>query len=344
MITSEVKKEIIEKIESSYGVHRLFDELGLEDVTTTGGRVYSVCPFHEGADNPTGFSYGENFGYCFTHCHRKFDLYDVVMKAKGLDFVSSMEYLAGLVGVSVDLGRSTVVDKTGVINKDFINSLRRARKRKQEAEWTPLNENVFYDISPSMHTLLRREGFDNETREHFELGFATGGYLEGRITIPIRHMNGELVTISGRLPMNKSDIEEKGLIRYKIWYDTEKGVTLYNIDKAMPYIEMTGEVIVVEGFKSVWRLFQYGYGNAVAVMGSSMSQEQARILKKLGCDVVVCGDKDEAGRKLNLQVKRDLEKFNNVKVMDMFMLGAPESSSIDDVSEEDFNYIYENRK
>lgn len=344
MITDETKKKIIEKIETEYGVHRLFDELGFENVTSTGGRVYSVCPFHEGADNPTGFSYSDHMGYCFTHCHRRFDIFDVVMKSRSCDFSESVEYLSELVGVNVSYKRASAVDKLGVVNKDFLNSLKRAKKRKQSVEWTPLNENVFDDISPSMHTLLRKENFDNDTKDMFEIGFATSGYLEGRITIPIRHMNGELVTISGRLPMSKSDIDERGLARYKIWYNTEKSVTLYNIDKAIPYIEITGEVIVVEGFKAVWRLFQYGYGNVVGVMGSSISAEQVKILKRLGCKVVVCGDKDEAGQKLNQQVKRELEKFNDVTTMDMFLLGVPETSSLDDVSQEDFDYIYEKRK
>lgn len=330
------KQELVRRVEEEYGIDNLFKDLGFEHVSKRGGNIYSVCPFHKGADNPNGFAYSNSFGFCFTNCHEKLDLYSIVMKALPCEFTDAVQYLADKVGMQVDLSGSSQLFSDSSVNREFLGQVRRLKSKKKAVEINPIDSKVFNDIEPYLHKMLREEGFDNETREYFGLGFARAGYFENRITIPVDYINGDILTISGRSVLPKEQLETKGLRRYLLYFETDKAITLYNISRALPYIEIMREVIVVEGFKSVWRLHQWGIRNVVAVMGNSMSDEQRKLLLKLGCRIVVCGDRDEAGTKLNHQVQHELNNLADVEVMDMFLLNVPGKSSIDDITKEQY--------
>ena len=70
-------------------------------------------------------------------------------------------------------------------------------------------------------------------------------------------------------------------------------MTLYNYSRAKKEAIERGYVILVEGFKSVMKLHEFGYKNSVACMGSSIDDKQMKLLLKLGVIIVVCGDNDK---------------------------------------------------
>lgn len=336
------KKELIDKVEDEYGIYELFTTLDLIDVTKKGKAVYCVCPFHTGADNPEAFCYTNGFGYCFTHCNRKFDLYEIVMKAKNCDFMESLNYLASLVNYDIEYSYNPEIKKFTAdshINRNFLKSIKRVKTVKETVEWKPIDTVILSSFEPVMHTKLRQEGFDNDVRDYFNLGYSTNGYLQGRITIPVDYIDGSIVTVAGRSTLDDGEIKRLKLKKYLVWYETEKGVTLYNISRALPSIKQTNEVIVVEGYKSVWRLYQWGIQNAVAVMGSTLTEQQRKILLRLSCDIIVCGDRDEAGQLLNKQVLDECGKFSNVKALNLHNLNVPDKSSIDNITFDQFKYL-----
>ena len=91
-------------------------------------------------------------------------------------------------------------------------------------------------------------------------------------------------------------------------------MTLYNISRINPNDDY---IIIVEGFKSVWRLYENGFKSVVATMGSSISDEQVKLLLKLGRKVICIGDNDKAGKRLNQGIYNRLYKFLNVVKIDM---------------------------
>lgn len=337
------RKELIKKIDEEIRIDKLFERLGLQQISRKGSNIYSVCPFHEGADNPTGFSYNvkKGFGYCFTQCHKKYSLADVVMQAYGYSFPQAINYLADLVGVEITF----LSNKTsGGDNIAFLNQVKRANALKFEVEYEPFDEKVLERYVPKMHTKLRQEGFDHSVRDYFNIGFCMSGYLQNRITIPIDSYEGNIITVSGRSVLDDEDLEMINIPKYKIYHGTDKSRTLYNVSRAIPYIDITREVIVVEGFKSVWRLHQWDIRNVVATMGSSISTDQILILLKLGSKIVVCGDRDEAGKKLNNKVVKTLKKYSDVYIMDMYSIDVPEKFSLSDITKEQFEFLYANKK
>ena len=97
-------------------------------------------------------------------------------------------------------------------------------------------------------------------------------------------------------------------------------------------------MIVVEGYKSVWRLHDWGYDNAVALMGSSLSDEQAKLLLKMELPILVAGDNDKAGIKLQQEAVSKLSKFTPVEQFPIEKVAKNTSDSIAEIRKEDFEY------
>jgi DNA primase len=152
------------------------------------------------------------------------------------------------------------------------------------------------------HPYLASRGFTPETIAHFGLGFCGRGLLEGRIAIPLHDDCGNLVGYAGRIVDDSaigpdhpkyllpSERERNGTV-----YEFRKSKLLYN---AHEFRDPLDDLIVVEGFPSVWWLRQCGFPNAVALMGASCSPEQAEIIARaVNPDgrIWILADGDEAG-------------------------------------------------
>ena len=343
-VDTEQRNELIQKVEREYGIAKLFNELGLQEVTTGGNNVYCICPFHTGADNPTGFAWSNGFGYCFTNCHKSYSLADIVMKAKQYSYPEALVHLADLVGVDVDLSfKRKRFD--GDDNKAFLSQGKRVQQVNYNIEILEFDKSVLSTFEPKMHRKLREEGFDPDVREYFDLGFCTSGYLENRITIPVDDYDGNVITVSGKSVLSEEDIEFGGIKKYLIYYNTDKSKTLYNISRALPYVDLLGTVYVVEGFKSVWRLHQWGIDNVVATMGSALSEDQVLLLLKMNAKIITCGDNDKAGKKLNQDVVDKTKKYADVCYLDMSILkGIRDKDSPADIERWEWDYLCSNLK
>lgn len=132
------------------------------------------------------------------------------------------------------------------------------------------------------HSYLGERGFTPQTVAHFGLGFCSRGMMKDRIAIPIHDPAGRLVAYGGRLVDDEMiDAEHpKYLFPGRREHDGcvhefHKSSLLYNLHR----LHSNGtDLIVVEGFASVWWLHQNGYAAAVSLMGSSCSVEQARLI------------------------------------------------------------------
>jgi DNA primase len=151
------------------------------------------------------------------------------------------------------------------------------------------------------HPYLTGRGFTKETIRFFGLGFCNRGWLKGRVAIPLHDSKGQLLGYAGRLVENDphtpkymlpGERERKGqILRF------EKSLFLYNghrIKAAVP------NLVVVEGFPSVWWLHQNGYPETVALMGNSFSVQQLDLILNLtnpAGNVWIIADGDFGGRR-----------------------------------------------
>ncbi|ALR21614.1 DNA primase [Sphingobium baderi] len=117
--------------------------------------------------------------------------------------------------------------------------------------------------------------------------------FRGRLMLPIRDIRGRVIAFGGR-------IIGQGEPKYLNSPDTplfDKGRTLYNIDRASPASRQSGRIIVVEGYMDVIALAQAGFAEAVAPLGTALTEHQIERLWKMADVPILCFDGDSAGQK-----------------------------------------------
>jgi DNA primase len=154
------------------------------------------------------------------------------------------------------------------------------------------------------HPYLASRGFSPETIEHFGLGYCGKGMMSERIAIPLHDASGNLIGYAGRLVDDTKVSEEKP--KYLFPGTRERGNTLHEFHKSDFLYnghEITlpvDDLIVVEGFASVWWLWQHGHTDVVGLMGSSVSDRQVdridELLKPDG-QLWILADADAAGER-----------------------------------------------
>jgi DNA primase len=152
------------------------------------------------------------------------------------------------------------------------------------------------------HPYLLSRKFTRETIEHFGLGFCSRGLLKDRVAIPLHNGTGQLIGYAGRV-VDDSVINEENP-RYKFpgerirdgtFFEFRKTLFLYNGFQIKAPVD---DLIVVEGFTSVWWLYQNGLPTVVATMGADCSEKQAGLIVSLvkpNGRVWIVPDGDKAG-------------------------------------------------
>ena len=150
---------------------------------------------------------------------------------------------------------------------------------------------------------LLEAGFTQKTLRHFEVGFDYDNY---RITYPIRNVYGELVGVSGRTVIGaepryklyRTELMVDALVPEDYTMDSVKEAVLWHAHITYPFLWNDEEpVLVVEGFKAAMWIWQSGYHNVVALIGSYCSPLQVELLARTRSPVLLFLDNNEAGIK-----------------------------------------------
>jgi DNA primase len=152
---------------------------------------------------------------------------------------------------------------------------------------------------------LQSRGLTPLVIEHFELGFfplQAKGMMRGRIVIPIHNERGQLIAYCGRWASD--DPLPEGAGKYLLPKGFNKSAALYNLHHVLG----KKHLIVVEGYFSVFRLFELGVPT-VALMGRSISDEQISLLRDAGVKyLTILLDGDEPGRSGSAAMMERLSK------------------------------------
>jgi len=283
-------KEKLDYLKASVDVYYLLSSLGFEITHDSIRELRAACKIH-GGDNKTAFRFNRTrrTWACFTHkCHEVYgnDVIGLIMAVLNVDFRSAFDYLKQLVG---DVGNE--VDYVEARRKremnEFINSYSSIVLRPKS-----VNEKSLKLFKSLRSDFFVKHGFSKETLDFFEIA---GGWKDKhnnqRDIIPIRSDSGELLAYSLRDIRDEVDYDDK----YILTPGFDKENCLYNLDKAKQHIDEY-PLVVVEGFKSVWRLFDYGINNVVAAMGARITEGQLQLICRYATKgVVIMFDNDIAG-------------------------------------------------
>jgi len=170
------------------------------------------------------------------------------------------------------------------------------------------------------HPYLNERGLTPETVETFGLGYCSRGLMAGRVVIPLRNTDGYLIGYAGRVVDDRLIGEENPKYRLpgtrerkEAVHEFSKGAFLFNGNR----IEApASDLVVVEGFFSVFHLHQLGYRQTVALMGSFCSEEQAALIVNLVAPdgrVWVLPDRDDAGLRCAASVLLQVAPYRLVR-------------------------------
>jgi DNA primase len=264
----------------------LLESLGIKVQRETSKELRCACVIH-GGDNPTSFRFNKDkkTWVCFSHkCHDVFgnDVIGLIKAINRVEFMEAVNFLSKLVG-DFD-GPAAMLYKKEKERQEFIDST-----RKELYIHPDVSEEKLSSHSWLRSQFFNSEGFSDRTLDYFEIA---GGYKKDNLIrdiIPIRNTEGTLMAYSLR-DIRKDATDES---KYIITPGFDKDKVLYNLHKIIPVEQ---PLIVVEGFKSVWRLYDYGIKNVVAVMGSKVTQGQQRLLYSYATKgAVIFFDNDTAG-------------------------------------------------
>lgn len=295
---TDFKDKLIQVKEAVDPIYLLSD-LGIEVHKESGKELRSCCPIH-GGDNRTSFRFNKEkkTWVCFTkRCHELHgnDMIGLIRALTGKTFMEAFEYLKVIAGD---------IDTESFAENKRRREIEEFMKSNSTVDYKPksVNEESLNKFKYLRSDYFIRQGFSRSTLDHFEIA---GGWKDSndliRDIIPIRDNTGELIAYSLRDIREICDDD-----KYLHTHGFDKNNCIYNLHNANRFSNDL-PLIVVEGFKSVWRLYEYGIKNVVAVMGATITEGQKQLLLMYAMKgIVVMFDNDAAGVGGTLKAIEDL--------------------------------------
>lgn len=271
-----------------------------------------LCPFHD--DRNPSFVVSERLGrYKCWSCGASGDIFNWVMETQRVSFREALEILARDAGITLST-RTTPEAKSkseqaraamSIALKFFREELAKSSSAREYCESRGLTDTVIVewqigyapDVGDALASRLKREGFSlAECKELFLVDEdASGGFYDrfrGRLMFPIHDEQGRLVAFGGRLLGD-------GMPKYINSGDTpiySKRRVLYGMHKGKEAIGKAKSAVLVEGYLDVIACHRAGVGTAVASLGTALSEEHARLLRRWCDEVRILYDADAAGQ------------------------------------------------
>lgn len=282
------------------------------------GDYWSPCPFHQEKSASFHVDDAKGYYYCFG-CHAKGDAITFLRETENLGFMEAVEHLAGIAGMPMparDPGAAVRAEKRDAL----------VEAMEAAVQFYRMNLNGARAIEARSY--LERRGLTAETQARFEIGYAPdsrtaliehltgkgfareklveaglaglprdgGGApydrFRGRIIFPIRDAQGRAIAFGARA---LSPGQEPKYLNSPETPLFDKGRSLYNIAPARAAAREAGTILVVEGYMDAIALGQAGFANAVAPLGTAITEAQLQIFWRMAPEPLVMLDGDAAG-------------------------------------------------
>lgn len=314
-MANQIPKEIVEKVRKANDIVDIIGEY--VQLKKKGKSFFGLCPFHGEKTPSFSVTQEKQIFYCFG-CGKGGTAVNFLMEMENYSFREAIKFLADKSGISLpDTG--SAIDSA--LPKEAQNTL-------SAYEWlTKLYHHLlrYTKEGKDGYQYFKERGINEDTIDNFQLGFApnakafTAEFLEkkgfnlqilaksgilslkennqaidrfgGRVIFPIRNHLGKTVAFGGRTITGQEpkylNSPESALF--------QKGRLLYNFDMAKKHIRKKSEAILFEGYMDVISAYQAGVENAIATLGTSLTESQAKLLRRYVDTVILCYDADHAG-------------------------------------------------
>lgn len=317
-----VDKEMISQIKNSLNIVDVIGEV--VSLSRSGRHYLGLCPFHKEKTPSFNVIEDRQFFHCFG-CGKSGDVFKFVEEYRQVPFLESVEILAEKAGMAVNIASQRQDYSPRVSAHQQLIAIHEDALKFYHAVLMTTT------VGQKARNYLYNRGMTDELLEHFNIGLAPdeSNYLfqslskkyseeelaasglfnlseqsntiydafRNRIMFPLTDERGSTIAFSGRIWTEKDQTAK--IAKYKNSRATvlfNKSFEFYHLDKAKPVISKTHEVFLMEGFMDVIAAYRAGFENAIASMGTALTQEHVNHLKKLTKKIVITYDGDSAGQ------------------------------------------------
>ena len=293
----------------------------------SGGNYTGLCPFHSEKTPSFSVSSEKQLYYCFG-CGAGGTVVNFIENIENLDFVETVKFLAQRAGINVPENNAEDSEE--------------AKLKKKILEMNKIAGRTYFNMLNSEHgkialSYIRNRGLSDSTITKYGLGYAPDSwdfmyktlkgkgyrddeivksglcrrsekgrvydFFKNRVMFPVMDVRGNVIAFGGR------DMTGDSMSKYLNTGDTpvfKKRENLFNLNIAKTTKE--DYIILAEGYMDVISLYQAGFTNAVASLGTSFAPEHSRLLKRYTDKVIISFDSDGAGRAAALRASGILKK------------------------------------
>ncbi len=302
----------------------------------TGSSTVGLCPFHSERTPSFHVSGRKQMFYCFG-CHKGGDVITFIMEAEHLPYVDAVVFLANMVGLPVPQ-KNMFDTEIAELRKRILEINRAAARFYFDTLFKPEGKAglEYFKNRKLTPTTVRRFGlgyapdsWDSLLKHLLDKGYAlddikaaglaiqskTGGKhfdrFRSRCMFPIIDHRGNVIGFGGRTMDANNPAKYLNSSENLVF---KKGQNLFALNIAKNTKETC--LILCEGYMDVISLHQAGFDNAVASLGTALTPDQARLIRRYTENVVVCYDSDAAGKKATQRALEILPPAGlNVRVM-----------------------------
>lgn len=321
-----ISPQVIEEIRKQADIVQIISSY--IDVKKKGNQYVAVCPFHADTNPSLSISRQLQIYKCFS-CQAGGNVFTFVQEYERIPFIDAVKKVAEMIGYSskeLETNERTVQPEVS----DALNTVKHANELYQYllnsndgkvALDYLKNRNISQDMisyfelgysssNPELTIkILRGKGIEVDSLEKVGILKRSQGMFTdiftGRITFPIYNEHSECIGFSSRRIIDNDEAKYVNSPNNVIF---NKSNILYNYQNAKKEAKREGFVYVVEGFMDVFALYQAGIKSSVAIMGTALTSQHAKMLKKLNVPVRLCLDGDDPGQTAMVKIGEILEK------------------------------------
>ncbi|MFC0270037.1 DNA primase [Metabacillus herbersteinensis] len=327
---NRIPEELIEKIQRTSDIVDVVSEY--VQLKKQGRNYFGLCPFHGESTPSFSVSPDKQIYHCFG-CGAGGNAFSFLMEIEGYSFIESAQHLADKVNIELPTIASTEQVSQSV-SKDVQKMLEAHELLKK------FYHHLLVNTKEGEHALdyLLGRGFTKEVIDRFEIGYSFDSWefiskflvkrgfnlemmekagllvkknsadqyfdrFRNRIMFPIMDHQGMTIAFSGRVLAADDQPKYLNSPETKIF---NKGKLLYNFHQARVHIRKNQQVILYEGFADVISSVRAGVEYSIATMGTSLTEEQAKIIRRNVSDIIICYDSDSAGIEATFRASKTL--------------------------------------
>ena len=319
-------EELIEEIRSSNDIVDVISQYVI--LKRSGRNFFGLCPFHKEKSPSFSVSPDKQIFHCFG-CGVGGNVIHFVSKIENLDFRETLELLANRANITLPTLDNSYQDNKKAILKSKVYEI-------NEIAAKFYHENLYKPTSKPAQEYIKKRKLDNRTLKSFLIGYSgnfdelynllkqkgfteeqilasslvnkadNGKFIDRfrkRLMIPIQDTSGKFIAFGGRV----LDDSKPKYINSPENIVYSKGRNLFGLNIAKK--GDTKKLIIVEGYMDAISLYQRGITNVVASLGTALTEQQGRLLRKNSEQVIIGYDADGAGQAATL---RGLEILQNM--------------------------------